>query len=233
MHEGNNMGIMTTLKKPTLERRRHHHLPPHVGQSGAMSPALAVGAGPPLVGRSRSAVIPAVDLATRRIAMAARGPQPHTCGCRGGNAALEGGHATGVEGIEGAPARVIMEMAGLHAGGNEARERLRLKKMGAKGALLVDNAAAGEPQGCDRMAGGHHTPCRVGLRRGIHPRRAAECCEHSRNETQVISDLGTVCWRLWREGRAIRVSPSLLLGRGMVAAPKNYSMTRAWCGIAA
>jgi hypothetical protein len=29
MHEGNHMGIMTTLKKPTLERGPSLHHPPH------------------------------------------------------------------------------------------------------------------------------------------------------------------------------------------------------------
>src|SRR5690348_13606199 len=38
-------------------------------------------------------------------------------------------------------------------------------------------------------------------------------------------------WR-WRDVRAVRVSHSLLLCRGIVATPKNYSMTRGWCGIA-
>jgi hypothetical protein len=82
------------------------------------------------------------------------------------------------------------------------------------------------------MAGGHN-PHGRGLRGGsINDFRDAAFFKHARDQTQVISDLGAVRLRLGWDGRAIRVSPNLLLGRGIGAAPKNDSMTRAWCGIA-
>jgi hypothetical protein len=44
-------------------------------------------------------------------------------------------------------------------------------------------------------------------------------------------NLCAVRWR--RDVKTVRVSHSLLLGRGFVSAPKNYAMTCVWCGIAA
>jgi len=61
---------------------------------------------------------------TRRIEMVELWCQPQTCGRRGGNEAVECRHPKVVEGIEGAPEGVIIEMAGLNAWGNEARDRL-------------------------------------------------------------------------------------------------------------
>ena len=70
--------------------------------------------------------------------MGERGCQAQTLGRRGGNEAVECGHAKGVERIEGSPERVIIEMAGLNAGGNEARDRLIVEKMGDEVELLVN-----------------------------------------------------------------------------------------------
>src|SRR4029434_2077532 len=53
----------------------------------------------------------------------------------------------------------------------------------------------------------------------------------SRELCTMIEDLGTVRFWLWRDVSAVRVSHSLLLCRGIVAAPKNDSITREWCGI--
>src|SRR5215510_10517982 len=129
-----------------------------------MIPTLAVGDGHHLCVRSLLAVIPAIAMETRCIEMAERGCQPQTRGCRGGNEALEGRHAKVVEGIEGAPEGVIIELAGLHAWGNEARDRFILKKMGDKVELLIDKAEAVAHPGFDRMAGSHHPHFRVLLR---------------------------------------------------------------------
>src|SRR5262245_26597915 len=104
--------------------------------------------------------------------------------------------------------------------------------MGHKVELLVNKAEAVEHHGFDRMAGGHNPHFRVLLRGSIDDFSDAEFFKHPCDQPQVISDLGAVWLRRWRDGRAVRGSHSLLLGRGIVAAPKNYSMTRAWCGIA-
>src|SRR5262245_40275744 len=99
--------------------------------------------------------------------------------------------------------------------------------------LLVEKTQTVEHHGFHGMAGGHHPHFRVLLGGAINDFRDAEFFKHARDQTQVISDLGAVRLRLGWDGRAIRVAHNLLLGRGIVAAPKNYSMTRAWCGIAA
>jgi hypothetical protein len=52
-------------------------------------------------------------------------------------------------------------MAGLNAGGNEAREGFILEKMGDEGELLVDKAETVEHHGFDRMASSHNPHFRV------------------------------------------------------------------------
>ena len=151
-----------------------------------MIPTIALGDVHNLFVRSLRAVIAAIDMETRRIEMAERGRQPQTRGGRGGNEAVECRHPKIVEGIEGAPEGVIMEMAGLNAWGKEARERLVLEKMGDEVELLVDKAETVEHHGFDRMAGGHNPHFRVLLRRLINDLGDAEFFKHACDETQVI-----------------------------------------------
>src|SRR5262245_47784746 len=92
---------------------------------------------------------------------AERARQPQTRGRCGGNEAVECRHAKVVEGIEGAPEGVIIEMAGLNAWGNEARDGLILEKMGHEVELLVDKPQTVEHHGFDRMAGGYNPHFRV------------------------------------------------------------------------
>ena len=142
-------------------------------------------------------------------------------------------HPKGVAGIEGAPEGVIMARAGLHAWGKETCDRLRREKRRDEGALVGEKAQTVEPHGCDRMAGGPNPHGWVVLGGSIKDVRDAECCTHARDQTHVIEDLCAVRLRLGWDVRTGRVSHTLLLGRGSGAAPKNDSMTRAWCGIAA
>jgi len=123
---------------------------------------------------------------TRRIEMAERARQPPTPGRCGGNEAVECRHAKVVEGIEGAPEGVILAMAGLHAWGHEARERLRLENMGPEVQLLVKKAQTVAHHGCDRMAGGHKPHGRVWLGGSIHDCREAEVFKQARDQTQMI-----------------------------------------------
>src|SRR5215510_15655033 len=102
-----------------------------------MVPAIALGDVHDLFVRRLSAVIAAIDMKTRRIEMAERARQPQTRGRRSSNEAVECRHPKVVEGIEGTPEGVIIEMAGLNAWGNEARDGLILEKMGHEVQLLV------------------------------------------------------------------------------------------------
>jgi hypothetical protein len=99
----------------------------------AMISTIAAGDVHDLFVRRLRAVIPAIDMKTRRIEMAERGRQSHPRGRRGGNEAGEFRHPKVVEGIESAPEGVIIEMARLNAGGNKARDRLILENMGDEG----------------------------------------------------------------------------------------------------
>ena len=164
----------------------HDQLQHHLVQVGAMIPTIAVGDVHDLFVRGLSAVIAAIDMETRRIEMGERGRQPQTRGRRGGNEAVEFRHPRLVQRIEGAPEGVIIEMAGLNAWGNEARERLILEKMGHKVELLVEKAQAVEHHGFDCMASGHNPHFRVLLRRLINDLRDAEFFKHPRDQTQVI-----------------------------------------------
>src|SRR5262245_58123712 len=133
-----------------------------------MIPTIAVGDVHDLFVRRLRAVITAIDMKTRRIEMAERGRQSQTCGRRGGNEAVEFRHPKVVEGIEGAPEGVIMEMAGLNAWGNEARDRLILEKMRDEVELLVNKAQTVEHHGFDCMAGGLNTHLHILLGGSIH-----------------------------------------------------------------
>src|SRR5688572_26738594 len=117
--------------------------------------------------------------------MAERARQPQPRGRRGGNEAVEFRHLKGVEGIEGASEGVIIQMAGLNAGGKEAREGVILEKMGDEVELLVDKAETVEHHGFDRMASSHNTHFRVLLRRSINHLRDAEFFKHPRDQTQM------------------------------------------------
>src|SRR3977135_2543214 len=85
-----------------------------------------------------------------------------------GNEAVEFRHPKVVEGIEGAPEGVIIEMVGLHAWGNEARERLILEEMRDEVELLVEKVQTVKYHGLDRMASGHHPHCRILLGGGVN-----------------------------------------------------------------
>src|SRR5262245_53553523 len=81
------------------------------------------------------------------------------------NEAVECRHPRLVQRIESAPECVIIEMAGLNTGGNEAREGFMLEKMGYEGELLVDKTETVEHHSFDGMASSHNAHGRVLLRR--------------------------------------------------------------------
>ena len=64
------------------------------------------------------------------IEMREGGGKVQALGGGGCNEAVECRHSIGVERIQGTPERVIIEMAGLNTGSNQARDRLILEKMG-------------------------------------------------------------------------------------------------------
>ena len=112
--------------------------------------------------------------------------QAQPLGRRGGHEAVEFGDPNGIQRIESAPERVVVEMARLNAWGNEERDRLILEKMRDEMELLIDEAKAVEPHGFDRMACGHKPHFRVLLGGSINDFRDAKCFKHPRDQTQVI-----------------------------------------------
>src|SRR5205809_5147062 len=105
-----------------------------------MIPTIARGDVHDLFVRRLCAVIPAIDMKTRRVEMAVCARQPQTRGRCGGNEAVECRHPKVIEGIEGTPEGVIIEMARLDAWGNETCDRLILEKMWDEVERLVDKA---------------------------------------------------------------------------------------------
>jgi hypothetical protein len=153
---------------------------------GAMIPTRAWRDVHDLFVRRLIAVIPAIDMETRRIEMAERGRQPQAPGRRGGNEAVECRHPRLVQCIESAPERVIIEMAGLNTWGNEAREGFILEKMGDEVELLVDKTEAVEHHSFDCMASRHNAHGRVLLRRLVNDLGDAEFFKHACDQAQVI-----------------------------------------------
>ena len=168
-----------------------------------MISTLALGDVYDLFVRRLRAVITAIDMKTRRIEMAERARQPQTRGRRGGNEAVECRHPKVIEGIEGAPEGVIIEMAGLNTWGNKARNRLIVEKMGDEVELLIDKTQTVEHHGFDRMAGGHNPHFRVLLGGSINDFSDAEFFKHARDKAKVIQDLRAVLLRLRRDIRAV------------------------------
>jgi hypothetical protein len=175
LHEQRDTGLV-------LHDQRHHPLV----EVGTMIATIALGDVHDLFVWSLSAVIPAIDMETRRIEMTERGRQPQTRGGRGGHEAVECRHPKVVEGIEGAPEGVIIKMAGENAWGNEAREGLILEKMGHEGELLVEKAETIKHHGFDGMTCSHHPHCRVLLGGSINDLGNAEFFKHARDKAQVI-----------------------------------------------
>ena len=151
-----------------------------------MVPTIAMGDVHDLFVRRLRAIIPAIDMKTRRIEMAEHARQPQTRSRRSGNEAVEFRHSKVVKCIQGAPERVIIEMVRLNAWGNEARERLILEKMGDEVELLVEKAQAIEHHGFDRMPGGHNSHFWVLLGGSINDFSDAEFFKHPRDQAQVI-----------------------------------------------
>ena len=181
----------------------HHSLQHHLVEVRAMISTLARGDVYDLFVRRLRAVLPAIDMKTRRIEMAARARQPQTRSRGGGNEAVECRHPKVREGIEGAPEGVIIEMAGLNAWGNKARNRLIVEKMGDEGELVMDKTQPVEHHGFDRMAGGHNPHFRVLLGGSINDFSDAEFFKHARDKAKVLQDLRAVRLRLRRDIRAV------------------------------
>jgi hypothetical protein len=186
----------------------------HLVEVWALIPTVATGDVNDMLLRRLVTVVAPIDMKTGTVEMGKAGRKAQALGRRSGNEAVEFGHAHGVQRIQGTPKRVIVEMAGLNAWGNEPRERFILEKMGHEVELLVDKAETIEHHRFHCMASGHNTHFRVLLRHLINNLCDAEFFEHARDQTQVIQDLRAVRLRLWRDVRAVRWAHRLLLYRG-------------------
>ena len=127
---------------------------------GPLRPPGAPGAVQALRLGLRRTVTATIDREAGASARRAGRGKAHALGGGGGQEAGECRPPRVVARMQGTPARVVVAMPGLQGRGDAPSERCMLKNMRDEGARVIDAAQPVEPQGCDRMAGGHQAPGR-------------------------------------------------------------------------
>jgi hypothetical protein len=134
-------------------------------------------------------VVTAIDVKARAIQMGNGGCSPEALSSGGRNERIEFRDPIVVEGIQGAPQHVIIEVRGVNPGGNEPLGRLVLKKHGHEVELLVHKPQSVEHHRFDGMAKRHDPLLRVLLSRSVNHITNAKFVEHPSDEAQMIQDL--------------------------------------------
>jgi hypothetical protein len=224
---------ITPIPTEGLHQQRHtgvvfdHQVQHHVVEVRALIPTGAAGDMHDVLIGLLITLVAAVDRKTRASEMRKAGRKSQALDSGRGNEAGECRPPRVVERIQSTAECVIVAMAGVHAWGNETRERFMLEKMWDEGALLVEKAQTVEYHGLDRMACGDNAHCRVLLGGLVHDLGDAEVFTHARDKAKVIQDLRAVLLRLRRDSRAVRLAHTLLLYRGeCIATPKLLNYTR-------
>src|SRR4029453_17851728 len=102
-----------------------------------------------------------------------------------------------VERIHGPSQRLVMEMLGGNAWGNEPLGRFVLEKHRDQGELVMDKAQAVEDHRFDRITAGHNTLLRVLGCGAVNHLAEAQFFKHPGNEAEMIQDL-TAIWLVHR-----------------------------------
>ena len=135
---------------------RPHEVTPDGGEVWTMLAAVATRAGHPLGIRRRRTVVAAIARETGAIERGQGRGQPQAWRRRGGHETVECRDPIGIEQIQGASPRVILERRGIAPGGDETRRRLVLKKQGHEIAWLVHTAEPLEDHRVDGAPPGDH-----------------------------------------------------------------------------
>jgi hypothetical protein len=98
----------------------HHQLQHDVVEVRPMIPAVTSGNVHNLVLRLFVAVVTSIDMKARAIEMSKAGREAQALGSGRGNEAVEFGHSIGIEGLQGPPQGVIVELFGNNAGRNQS-----------------------------------------------------------------------------------------------------------------
>jgi hypothetical protein len=98
----------------------------------------------------------------------------------------------GIEGVQGPTQGVIVELFGDHAGGNQARGGLILKKPGDKVERLIDSPQAIEHHRFDGFPDSEVPHFRILVGGVIEDVANAEFVEHASDKAEVVQDLAAV-----------------------------------------
>jgi hypothetical protein len=131
----------------------------------------------------------AINMQARAIQMDNAGCSPEALGSGGRHERREFCTSVGVEGIQGAPQRVIMEVRGVNPGGNEPLGWCVLKNHGHEITLLVHKPQSVEHHGVDGIAKGHDPLLNVLLSRSVNDLPHAKFVKHPSDEAEMIQAL--------------------------------------------
>jgi hypothetical protein len=137
-------------------------------------------------------VIAPIDMNARAVEVPIGGTQVQTLGGSRRDETVECCHPMVIEGIQGAPERLIVELCGSDARRNEAGGRLLLKDAGPQVERLIDQPQALEHQRVDRLPDREVPPLRVLLGGLVNDVAKAEFVEHASHKAAVLYDLATV-----------------------------------------
>ena len=124
--------------------------------------------------------------------MGKAGRQGQTFGSVSGNEAVELGHSRGIEGIQGPPEGIVIELFRTNAGRNQSRGGLVVKEPGHQVEGLIDKAQSIEHHGLACFTCGQVSHFRVLLGGLIDDVANAEFIEHASDKAEMVQYLATV-----------------------------------------
>jgi hypothetical protein len=181
--------------------RLHQELHHDGGEVRAMIATSALGEGHNLCLGLRVALVVTLDMNARRVEVRRGWTQAQP---RGGAHRQETGpcwHPIGIEGLQGATARIIMELGGGHAGRNESRGGLMMDASGHQGAGWMDTPQAIEPHRVDGFPDGAVAHVRVLVRRLVKDVAHTTFVEPASHQAEVIPNLARVRGRVGHHSR--------------------------------
>jgi hypothetical protein len=165
---------------------------PDVVEVRARRATLARGAGHHLGLGLLGAVVAPIAMHARRVAGRSGWTPAQTRRGAHRQATVACGHPIAIEGLQGAPERLIVALCGGHAGRHEAVGGLLMEASGDEGARLSDTPQAIAPPRFDGFPRGEVAPCRVLAGGLVDDLAHATCVEHACDQAEVSQDLATV-----------------------------------------
>jgi len=170
----------------------HHQLSHDVVEVRAMIPAITAGDGHDLCHGRLVAVVAPIDMKACASEMSQAGRKAQVLGSRSGNETVKFGHPLGLEGVQGPPQGVIVELLRGHAGRNQAAGGLILEKPGDAVERLIDTPQAMEHHRVDGFPEGQVPLFRVLVGGMVENVAHAECVEHTSDKAEVVQHVTAV-----------------------------------------